>query len=312
MTINPIVSLFIAIPVFIIIMIFNILFSYGARKVTRGIILVLLFIVNLRIMVYSDNVYTYTNNLDLIFCFDNTLSMGAKDDFDKTRFERAKEDVEYIVDNIPGSYYSLISYSDVSYLRIPLTKDTSSFKASLKTMRIPNLTYANGTDITIFKDNLENVLMSSTSKVGRIRVVFIIGDGEITADGKAQNLTGLKEYIKTGAVLGYGDAKKGSYMEVETYQGSGIYDYVKDKSGSPAVTKLDENNLKMMAQDLGIEYIHMNKSSDLDKLIEEVNKSLELNEKTKVYSYADTYYFISILILFLLGAELFLDRREYL
>ena len=64
MTINPIISLFVAIPIFILIMIFNILFSYGPRKITRAIILVLLFIVNLRIMVYSDNVYTYTNNLD--------------------------------------------------------------------------------------------------------------------------------------------------------------------------------------------------------------------------------------------------------
>ena len=311
MTINPIISLFVAIPIFILIMIFNILFSYGPRKITRAIILVLLFIVNLRIMVYSDNVYTYTNNLDLIFCFDNTLSMGAKDGTSVTRFDRAKNDVEYIVDKIPGSYYSLISYNDVSYLRIPLTKDTSSFKASLKTMRIPNLTYANGTDITIFKGNLEDVLTSSSSKVGRIRVVFIIGDGEITADGKKQNLSHLKEYISNGAVLGYGNPK-GSYMEVETYQGSGRYEYVKDSSGNPAVTKLDEQNLKLIADELGINYIHMESTKQLDSIIEEVNKSLELNEKTKVYSYADTYYFVSIIILILLGAELFLDRREYL
>ena len=311
MTINPIISLFVAIPIFIIVMIFNILFTYGPRKITRAIILVLLFIVNLRIMVYTDNVYTYTNNLDLIFCFDNTLSMGAKDGTEYTRFDRAKTDVEYIVDKIPGSYYSLISYNDVSYLRIPLTKDASSFKASLKTMRIPNLTYANGTDITIFKSNLEEVLASSSSKPGRIRIVFVIGDGEITADGKKQDLSRLKEYISNGAVLGYGDPK-GSYMEVETWQGSGKYDYVKDKNGSPAVTKLDEQNLELISDELGVKYIHMEKTSQLDELIADINKSLEMNEKTKVYSYGDTYYFASIVILILLGVELFLDRREYL
>jgi len=311
MMIKPIISLYVAVPIFILIMIFNIIFSYGPRRIVRGVILVLLFLINMRIMVYNDTATVYANNLDVIFCFDNTLSMAAKDGMKESRFDRAKEDVEYIVDNLTGSYYSLISYNDVSYLRIPLTKDASSFKASLKTMRIPNLTYANGTNVTIFKDNLEKVLESSSSKVGRLSIVFIIGDGENTSSDKLDSLSNLKKYITNGAVLGYGSSE-GSTMEVESYQGSGYYQKVKDKDGQAAITKLDENNLKQIAGDLGIEYIHVDKTTDLSNLVEEVNKVIEVNETTKVYDYTDTYFYLSIIVVILLGVELYLDRREYL
>ncbi len=318
MKINPIIPLYVAIPVFILLILLVIIFTKGIKKFVRILMLLLLFVINIRIMVYSDVAYTYVTNLDVIFCVDNTLSMLANDYKERTRLEVAKEDIKYIVDKLPNSNYSVISYSNDNYTRIktPLTKDKNSVESAVMTIKtinnnsIPTFT-PNDSYITSFKEPLKEVLTSSTKKHGRVRIVFIIGDGEITNNKKVDKLNDISDLISGGAVLGYGTTT-GGYMYVESYPGSGQFKPLEDirSYGKNAVSKIDEDNLKNMASELGIDYVHMNNKTDIDEVLEKINTDLSKKDSTPVYSYVDTYFYVSAFLIALFAVELYLDRRE--
>ena len=57
------------------------------------LIVILLFVINLRIMIPSSDVKVQTNNFDVLFVIDETISMLAEDyNGNNTRYEGVKED----------------------------------------------------------------------------------------------------------------------------------------------------------------------------------------------------------------------------
>ena len=92
MIINPIISLWIMIPLSIFILLMVLIYSIGIKKLIRFLLLVILFIVNLRIMLPNGDITVYENNLDIIFIVDSTLSMAAND-VKPTRLDQVKKDI---------------------------------------------------------------------------------------------------------------------------------------------------------------------------------------------------------------------------
>ena len=143
-------------------------------------------------------------------------------------------------------------------------------------------------------------------------VVFFITDGENTDKHKLDSFADLAPGIEGGAVMGYGTTKGGQMHYYDELHDETVL--VEDKRSYPykaAVSKIDEKNLKQIASDLNIEYIHMDQPEDLDDTIDNVMKLLDKQqEESTEYGYADVYYWFVIPLAALLAYEFISVKRR--
>lgn len=277
------------------------------KKKKQVLIIILLFIINMRIMFPSKGAINLTNNLDVLFVIDNTLSMVADDyQHNKTRMDGVKEDCKYIIDELAGARFSVIVFNNSSQIMIPYTKDANIVQESIDIIHPLDELYARGTSLDVPLEDMQRVLQSSKEKDDAIRIVFYISDGEINSDDTMQSFNSLKKLIDNGAVLGYGTSK-GGYMKVYDYF-TEKEEYLEDKTNYPyekAVSKIDENTLNKIAKELGVDYINDNGSKEkLKNKISAIKKMAKNTyRKNDLSSYTDTYYWfvIPLLILFVLN-----------
>ena len=311
---SPIIPIWLIIPILGAFLVYSIITTRKLKLIIRILMVILLFVINLRIKIADGEVLVMKNNLDVIFVVDTTLSMDALDyNGNGKRMDAVKKDLEYVIDELAGASFSVISFDSIAMTKMPLTRDSNSVLSAIKTLKTPDSLYAKGSTITIFKENLEKVLESSSKREDRRRIVFIVTDGENTTDEKLDSLSDLKQLVDNGAVLGYGTTK-GGLMKVETYTGSGHWEYLQDRSDYPykdARSVIDETNLKKMANDLGLDYIHMEKQSNIKSKIKEILKMRDFNDQEMEYSYQDIYYYFSPILIALFIVELAIDRRMH-
>ena len=91
------------------------------------------------------------------------------------------------------------------------------------------------------------------------------------------------------------------------------YKVIQDYRGyetKDAVSKIDEGNLKAIADDVGITYVHMEKPSDIDSVISKLSADVQMEPtEDKIKDYTDIYYIFVIPLLGLLGYEFFAYRK---
>ena len=312
---KPIIPLFVVIPVLLII-----LCLYIVREVRKDeqiiwkifaviritAIVVLAFLVNLRIM---DKKYDSTiemKNLDVLFVVDTTISMWAEDyDGNKARMDGVIKDTEYIIDELSGSNFGLIRFDNRGQILAPFTQDHNTVRDAFTTIKMPDRYYAKGSSMNNSYDEMKALLDSSNQKEGRMTVLFFISDGENTDGNEQKSFKELEPLIDTGAVLGYGTEQGGNMPD--NYGGK-LYDY---DTGSDAVSKIDEDNLKKMAGEMDIDYIHMKSTANVKYLVESIkNGSSLVVEKADSVSYEDTYYIYAIILAVLLMLEMVIFIRK--
>lgn len=313
MIINPIISLWIMIPLTIIIIYYLFVYYSGLKKLTRIILIILLFIINMRIMIPNGKSNVYQNNLDIIFVIDSTISMSAKD-VKPSRLEQVKKDIDYIMNKTVGASYAVINFDNNSYIKMIMTKDIDGISAAVNSITVVDEFYAKGTKVTRFKDKLEELLKREEKHPENKVIVYIFTDGENTSEKKEEDLRSLKQYIDGGAVLGYG-TKNGTSIKIKDYAGleEELYYYDNHYNKVKAITKIDEENMRKISNELGIEYINMSNNSKIDKNIRNAIKSKKITKKDEIkYSYNDTYYFLTPLIGVIFLIELYEYRRVML
>ena len=179
----------------------------GVMPYIRQILIVaLLFIINLRPMYPSDNILVQKQKMDLnvIIVIDDTLSMLGNDQegYD-TRLDRAKADVTYILENLPGAKFSIISFNNHSHILTPFTDSLDYIRNAVDSIYPLSPSFASGTNITVCVDSIEEVIEQSLNHNEETKIViFFLSDGENTDIG---------ENISGGAVMGYG-TERGAHM----------------------------------------------------------------------------------------------------
>ena len=198
---------------------------------------------------------------------------------------------------------------------MPFTKDVNMVVQGINTMQIADELYATGSTLNVSLDDMIKVLKSSKEKGERKRIVFFISDGEITNEESLKSFTELKKYVDDGAILGYG-TESGGYMQV-TDKYLDTVSYLEDKSDysvypyPKAVSKIDESNLKAIANDMGIDYINMSKQSNINSKVNEIKKKYE--DGTSLGSkagYTDIYYIFAIPLLGLMVYEFVIYKKK--
>ncbi len=318
---KPIVSLGIMI-VFTIIMMIIVLFN---RKniVNRVLILLLMLIISQRPMIKDQEDDVYSKNLDVIFVVDTTASMNAVDVNNDTRINAVKRDCKKIIDEYLGSNFSIITYDNIAQVKYPLSDDTGTIMDIFDKMKVIEPLYAHGSTLDLAYDYLKMLLESSKAKEDRKRVVFFIGDGELSSEEaketKISKYNDIADLIDSGAVLGYGTSEGAKILvdDYEKYTHSTEIRRFFDNNGylldgdtnKNAISRLNENNLKALAGSLKVNYYHVTDFSkiadNLKSIEEEAHKDDDKEKMDK-----DIYYYFSGVLLLLMLIELYYCRRN--
>lgn len=314
MIVYPIIPIWIMGLICIISLIFIII--KGRKKwglVRQVLILVLLFLINLRPMIVSSGAQTLTSDYDVLFVIDNTLSMYAEDYNGKERrIDAVKSDCKYIMEELQGSRFSVISFNNSPQELVPYTRDSNLAYESIDVMRTIDKLYARGSTLNVAKEAMLDSLKRVSDKSSRKKIVFFISDGEITNEENLKSFSELKKYVDGGAVLGYGTKKGGKMLVKETFRDE--YKYLQDESNYPyvdAVSVIDEGNLKSIAKDIGVDYIYMNKQSNIKSKMSELKKGMIANiNQENISSFNDIYYLFVIPLIVLLACELVNYKRR--
>ncbi|MCR5148134.1 MAG: VWA domain-containing protein [Eubacterium sp.] len=312
---KPIVPLYIMIPVVSVAFLFYLIVVIRNKtgvlnKILRAfrilLILGLIFLINLRIMTKRYNVDVELKNIDVLFVVDSTISMWAEDyDGQKPRMKGVQNDCAYIMDSLSGSNFALIKFDNKAQILAPFTQDSKNVADAFSTISIPDKLYAKGTTLNVPYKEMEEMLVSSSKKEGRITIVFFISDGEITSDEQLESFSGLANLIDGGAVLGYGTPQGGRMQDKG-------YGYINDpEKGGEALSKYDEDNLKQLSRDMHIDYIHMEESINVEYLLDAIKSgSVSKLGSSDNVSYEDTFFYYVPFLLAMLLVEIVLVIRR--
>lgn len=264
-------------------------------------IYLLVFIIGLRPVTIATDYEFSTKNLDVLFVVDSTISMWARDyDGKEPRMEGVKKDVNYILGELAGSNFGLVTFDDTSHVLSPFTQDMKYLEDLVDIIAVPDSNYALGSNLSVPFSDVKALLESSRKKENRKTIVFYISDGEVTNDKEVTSFADLAPLVDSGAVLGYGSAQGGKMKEGYSY----IYDY---DSHSDAISKIDEDNLKKVADELGVQYLNLNGgNAALTGLIELIKQqSATITEKgIGAERYIDTYFYFAAALVVMLLMEL--------
>lgn len=314
MILNPIIPLWLMGIICVALLFFKRkgIFNY----IRQVVIIILIFVINMRIMVQSGNISNMTSNVDVLFVIDNTISMLAEDyNGDGRRIDAVKSDCKYIMKELAGASFSVAVFEKDISKDMPYTIDADMVAQAIDILEGQSYYYANGTSLDTIMAKIDTVL---ENKRDTYKVVFFISDGEVVNSDKLTSHDGLSKYADTGAVLGYGTSK-GGQMRAKSYVGSTlepeiIYYYDENDERKKGISKIDEDNLRLIAKDLGIEYVHATSRNEIKDVIKEIKKDISTSAEFEAgdgkAGYADTYYYFVIALLAVLVFDFIYYKKK--
>lgn len=242
-----------------------------AKNLRRLSILALVLIAMLRPGISGGSAERDLSNLNIFFVVDNTGSMAAKDmnNMSEYRYKVMADDMKKIIELFPGSKYAIIALDYNIYQAMPLITDTNTALAYIGSLSPRESTAS--TD-----SNLSQLLAQADARIeqynkrytDRNSLLFFLSDGENINNTSISTPKGLKQNIVGGAVIGYGTTT-GTHVGVISVdyktQSLTISDsnFIKDRAtGTEYISKLNEANLKSVADEIGVEYYRRSSSSD--------------------------------------------------
>ena len=232
----------------------------------------------------GDRTTVATGN-DVFIVFDTTGSVAAEDYGDgQTRLSGMKADVAKILKDLAGSKFALLTFDVVALTRVPLTTDSSAVQSAVDVLSPEVTLYSHGTSISEAKDLLISSLQQDAAEhPERQRIVIYLGDGEQNSGEEPDTFADAASLIVGGGVLGYGTEAGGRMLENPgpipqiDADGDGVSDspepeqkYIEDRSTSPfseAISKIDEDNLKDIASQLGVSYLHRTSDTPVEATV---------------------------------------------
>ena len=283
----------------------------GVRKgsrldwLRRLLMVLALAVVALRPVTGDEALSTQRLNANVIFVVDLTGSMSAEDfDGSKPRLDGAKADMRRIMDGMEGARFSIITFDSSASAQLPLTTDAGAVKAWIDTARTELTAYSRGSNVDRPRGALQKLVDQTRKDDPHSRLlVYFLSDGENTDNKESEPFGALGGKLDGGAVLGYGTPKGGPMKAVG---GENDGEYIKDPSGGRGLSKIDEKNLKFIAQQMGVSYLHRTGGKDgLEETWKNLNLTLiDTTEEQAVPSFEDWYWIASIVFTLLAIWEL--------
>lgn len=241
------------------------------KNLRRLAIIMLIFIAMLRPCISGGSAERDLSNLNIFFVVDNTGSMAAKDmnDMNEYRYKVVTDDIKKIVELFPGSKYAIIALDYNVYQAMPLIEDANTALAYISSLSPRESTASTDSD-------LSQLLALASARIeqynkrysDRDSLLFFFSDGENINNAAISTPKELKQNIVGGAVIGYGTANGARIGKISTdYETKSLVisdsDYIIDRvTGTEHISKLNESNLKDVADKIGVEYYRRSSSDD--------------------------------------------------
>ncbi|WP_413320807.1 VWA domain-containing protein [Agrococcus sp. 1P02AA] len=186
---------------------------------------------------------------------DTSQSVAAEDWGGEPRLSGMQEDVVEIARSFAGADISVISFDSQASLRVPLTDDGSAVIEMVRALKPEIAQQSRGTSVAVAHELLRTELERSEAEdAASPAIVFYLGDGEHTAEEAPASFADAGALIDRGLVLGYG-TEQGGRMRVSSFDPAQQEQYVQDPAGGDAVSRIDEDRLRGIADELGITYL---------------------------------------------------------
>ena len=232
--------------------------------------------------------------IETIICLDISNSMMAEDVV-PSRLEKSKMLIENLVDNFTNDKIGLVVFAGDAFVQLPITSDYVSAKMFLQNIT-PSLIQSQGTNIG---EAIDLASKSFTQQANVGRAIILITDGENHEPGAKEAAEAAKKKGINVFILGIGNTQG---APIPTGDGG----YMKDNTGNTVMTALNENMCKELAQAGSGQYIHVDNTSDAEKMLnDDLTKLQKGDTSSVVYSeYDEQFQAVGILVILLLIIEI--------
>jgi Ca-activated chloride channel family protein len=239
--------------------------------------------------------------IDVVIALDVSKSMLATD-FAPNRLERAKQMILKLMDQMPNDRIALVIFAGKAYMQMPLTVDHGAaaiFVSSASPEAIP----AQG---TVFSEALQMSARAFNTKEGRFKSVVLISDGEDHDEDALKTAADLSQQGIMVCTVGIGSPEGAQIPD------SATNDFKRDAMGNIVVSKLNEDELKQIAEKTNGVYVHFESS---DQTVADLMKQLsQVEGKTftdvSLLNYKSYYMWFASAMLLLLILEFVLPERK--
>jgi len=238
------------------------------------------------------------NGIEAVIMMDVSNSMMAED-IRPTRLDRAKLLVSNLIERMQNDKVALGIFAGEAYPQLPITSDYASAKMFLNAITTGMVTLQ-GTNLAAAIDLADK---SFTDKKDVGKAIIIITDGEDHEGGAEE---AAQKAVKKGRnifILGVGTAEG---AQISTSQGP-----LRDKSGTPVTTRLNEQMCKDVAKAGKGVYLHVDNTNsaqeEMQSLLGQMQKS---SENIEFASYDEQFQALGIILLFLLFFEFFMFETK--
>ncbi|BAV09214.1 VWA domain-containing protein [Filimonas lacunae] len=238
--------------------------------------------------------------IDVMVALDVSKSMLCED-AKPSRLEKARLFTQTLLDQLTNNRVGLILFAGQAYLQMPLTDDITAAKLFVSNAT-PNAVPVQG---TVIGDALQLCDKSMDNGLKKYKAVVLISDGE-DHDPKASEM--VRQLRENGVVVftvGVGSVEGSPIKE------PGATEYKLDAQGKMVLTRLNEKELKDIAQQSGGEYFHLDhaeaNAAEIAKVLSTMDKR-SLSDKGGARQYASLFPFFIIFLVLLLIAEIFIPE----
>lgn len=257
-------------------------------------------VANLRQPGFGEN--TTRKGIDVAIALDVSKSMLATD-MQPSRLENAKQLIIKLMARMPNDRVALVLFAGQAYIQMPLTLDHTAAEIYVSSAS-PDAVPSQGTDLA------EAMKMSSrvfNVQERRFKTVVLISDGE---DFDQASIDTADDMAHRGIMIntvGIGSAEGSQIPDPSTGE------FKKDASGNIVVTKLNEEQLKMIAEKTNGIYIHLD---NIDNAVNVLLQQLSQVEKksftdVSLMDYKSYYLWFALPMFLLLIAEFLLPERKW-
>lgn len=197
------------------------------------------------------------SGLNIMVALDLSRSMNAED-VRPSRLDKAKFEVNRLVNRLAGDRIGLIVFSGEAYVQAPITTDYSALRlfldvANTDQMPVPGSNFQSAMERAI-------EVFDSVERQNASNVLLFIGDGENHGPDYDDTLNQLTERGVTVFTVGIGTTEGGP-IPIYDEQGR-MTGYHRDRQSNTVTTRLEENTMRRIANSGGGEFYAIRSGSD--------------------------------------------------
>lgn len=200
----------------------------------------------LRPQVGERDVVIRERGIDLVVAVDASRSMTARDVL-PSRLERARLELSTLLDRLAGDRVGLVAFAGDAYVQCPLTSDLGAAKLFLRAID-PEAMPSQGTAIARALE-VAGDMLEAAEHGAKSQVVLLLSDGE---DHSGMVDAAVRRLAERGVrVFTWGiGSTTGTPLPIVDAQGR-VVGYRKDRHGQTVISKLDDRQLRAIAQATG-------------------------------------------------------------